>query len=104
MIHLPEMNVYWKDIRGRFLGANDAFLHYFNLSSLDDILGQSEEELGWNVEFDPTYREEEMLLGQIPVISEESPLHGQRYDPHGHDEQDSLIEGGRIVGSLSWFR
>lgn len=25
MIHLPEMNVYWKDVRGRFLGANDAF-------------------------------------------------------------------------------
>ena len=105
MIHLPEMNVYWKDVRGRFLGANDAFLHYFNLSSLDDILGQSEEELGWNVEFDPTYREEEMLLGQIPVISEEK-VHCMAKGMIRTVMMNKipLIEGGRIVGSLSWFR
>lgn len=105
MLHLPEMNVYWKDVRGRFLGANDAFLHYFNLSSLDDILGQSEEELGWNVEFDPTYREEEMLLGQIPVISEEK-VHCMAKGMIRTVMMNKipLIEGGRIVGSLSWFR
>ena len=105
MLHLPEMNVYWKDVKGRFMGANDAFMHYFNLSSLDDILGKSEEELGWNVEFDPTYREEEMLLGQIPVISEEK-VHCMAKGMIRTVMMNKipLIEAGRIVGSLSWFR
>lgn len=105
MLHLPEMNVYWKDVKGRFMEANDAFMHYFNLSSLDDILGKSEEELGWNVEFDPTYREEEMLLGQIPVISEEK-VHCMAKGMIRTVMMNKipLIEAGRIVGSLSWFR
>ena len=105
MLHLPEMNVYWKDVKGRFMGANDAFMHYFNLSSLDDILGKSEEELGGNVEFDPTYREEEMLLGQIPVISEEK-VHCMAKGMIRTVMMNKipLIEAGRIVGSLSWFR
>ena len=98
------MNVYWKDVRAAFLGANDAFLHYFNLSSWMISSVRSEEELGWNVEFDPTYREEEIAL-QIPVISEEK-VHCMAKGMIRTVMMNKipLIEGGRIVGSLSWFR
>ncbi len=43
------LRIFWKDRDRRFLGASKAFLDFYNFSSLDDILGKNDEEMGWHV-------------------------------------------------------
>jgi diguanylate cyclase (GGDEF)-like protein len=104
LIHLPDMNVYWKDAKGRFMGANEMFLHYFNISSIEDIQGKTEEEVGWNVEFDPPYKEEDIVLGKLPVVSEKT-IHSVTKGMIRTIKMNKipLISEGKIVGILSWF-
>ncbi|MBM6999959.1 EAL domain-containing protein, partial [bacterium] len=45
--HLPLM-LFWKDGQRRFLGANRAFLDYFGLDSVDQIVGRTDEDMAWH--------------------------------------------------------
>ena len=40
--------IFWKDMNRCFIGANQAFLNYFEFESLDYILGKKEEDLIWH--------------------------------------------------------
>lgn len=52
---------FWKDRKRRFLGASCAFLEKFDLS-LEDILGRTDEEIGWHVDGTHFEREEKKVL------------------------------------------
>ncbi len=52
---------FWKDRKRRFLGASRAFLEKFDLS-LEDILGRTDEEIGWHVDGTHFEREEKKVL------------------------------------------
>ena len=41
--------LYWKDSQRRFAGASKGFLDFLGLSSVDSILGKTDEEIGWHV-------------------------------------------------------
>ncbi len=43
------LNLYWKDRKRRFVGASKGFLDYMGLSSVDQILNKTDEEIGWHV-------------------------------------------------------
>lgn len=53
ILDVTERYIFWKDDKRRFLGANQRFLDYYGFSSIDMILGKTDEELGWtrNVHF-----------------------------------------------------
>lgn len=58
LLDLMPYGVFWKDEERRFVGANQFFLDYYGFDSLDDILGKTDEEMGWHVDPDP-YRNDE---------------------------------------------
>lgn len=60
---------FWKDTKRRFLGASQAFLDYYGLSGLDEIVGKTDEEVGWNVD-EKGYRDDE-----LKVIEEGRTVH-----------------------------
>jgi PAS domain-containing protein len=41
---------FWKDINRRFMGASRSFLDYYGFGSVKEILGKTDEDMGWHVE------------------------------------------------------
>ncbi|MGN0954967.1 diguanylate cyclase domain-containing protein [Dialister sp.] len=47
MMYLP-IPIFWKDRNRRFMGANQCFLNYYGFSSVESILGKTDEDMGWH--------------------------------------------------------
>lgn len=69
LIHSDLLRIFWKDRDRRFVGASRAFLKYYGFSSLEDIVGKNDEDLGWHVHPD-RYKNDE-----YQVIHEGVTLH-----------------------------
>ena len=51
---------FWKDKNRRFKGASNAFLNYYGLK-LEDILGKTDEDMGWHINEGP-YKDDEWAV------------------------------------------
>ncbi len=56
-----DFGIFWKDRNRRFLGANKKFLEYFNINSISDLIGRTDEDMGWHVDPEP-YRSDELRI------------------------------------------
>ncbi|MCR5668105.1 MAG: EAL domain-containing protein [Lachnospiraceae bacterium] len=68
LIRDSSIKFFWKDKNRRFLGASNAFLAYYGFSSIAEILGKTDEEIGWHVEDDTFKNYEEEILKKGKVI------------------------------------
>lgn len=99
-----DFKFFWKDRNRRFLGASDAFLHYYGFASEGDILGKTDEDMGWHLG-DSTYKEEEekvLQKGQVSYNAQgkciaRGKLHAIRAT------KVPVYEGNEIIGLLGWF-
>ena len=48
ILSTTQTAIFWKDAERRFLGANKAFLDYYDFVSVKDILGRTDEDMGWH--------------------------------------------------------
>jgi PAS domain-containing protein/GGDEF domain-containing protein len=62
MVNMMDVGIFWKDSKRRFLGANKYFLDYYGLSSVSDIIGKNDEEVGWHIHSDGFRNDEEDVL------------------------------------------
>ena len=53
ILAIIPIGVFWKDKDRRFLGANQMFLDYYGLNSVDDIIGKTDEDMGWHIDPEP---------------------------------------------------
>lgn len=86
--------IFWKDKNRKFTGVNRAFLNAYGFSSEDDIIGKTDEDMGWHTDPDDfKKREEEVLEGhesnlartknliqgrQRDIIASKSPLYDKK--------------------------
>lgn len=49
LIRSNVVRLFWKDRERRFLGVSRGFLEYYGFSSEADVLGKTDEELGWHI-------------------------------------------------------
>ena len=63
---------FWKDAQRRFLGASKSFLDFYGFRSEEDILGKTDEEMGWHIHPDD-YRESEESVIQEGAVSRNRP-------------------------------
>ena len=61
LLELIPIGVFWKDKERRFLGANKMFLDYYGLESINDLLGKTDEDMGWHIDPAP-YRSIELRV------------------------------------------
>ena len=96
--------VFWKDTHRRFLGANQAFLEYYGLSSLSEILGKTDEEIGWH-DVNQPFRDDELRVLQGEVVKR---VRGTCYSRNElriiETNKRPIIVGGEVVGLLGYFR
>jgi diguanylate cyclase (GGDEF)-like protein len=67
-LDIAQVGIFWKDSRRRFLGANRFFLDYYGMDSVDQIVGKTDEDLGWHVDEAPFRADELSVLNDHEVI------------------------------------
>ena len=70
LMTLIPAGIFWKDTDRRFLGANQMFLDYYDLKSVDEIIGKTDEDMGWHIDPKPFYDMEMRVLSgeEIPEM------------------------------------
>lgn len=53
---------FWKDSNRRFVGASESFLKYFGIHTEKEIIGKTDEDIGWHIDPEPFKRDEEEVL------------------------------------------
>jgi PAS domain-containing protein len=65
LIDLVPAGIFWKDADRRFLGVNKNFLDFYSFSSTNDVLGKTDEDMGWHPDEDPFRNDEvHVLMGE----------------------------------------
>lgn len=62
LLQETDIQLFWKDRQHRFRGASAAFLKGRGVTSIDDILGRTDGELGWQLHAASTYDTEEQVM------------------------------------------
>ena len=55
---------FWKNKNRRFAPANRRFLRYYGLSSVDELIGKTDENMYWHIENGPFHDDEVEVLTQ----------------------------------------
>jgi diguanylate cyclase (GGDEF)-like protein/PAS domain S-box-containing protein len=104
LLTIAPAGIFWKDKDRRFLGANQMFLDYYGLSSVDELIGKTDEDMGWHIDPDP-YRKVELRVisngetienvpGQCIVKGKVRKITATK---------KPLIVDGEIVGLIGFF-
>ncbi|MBQ8949635.1 MAG: EAL domain-containing protein [Eubacterium sp.] len=58
-IWYSKIKAFWKDKNRRFIGVSRAFLDYYGIKSMNEIVGKNDEDMHWHLDNDP-YRNDEL--------------------------------------------
>lgn len=104
ILRLLPVGVFWKDKNRRFLGANQMFLDYYGLESEDELIGKTDEDMGWHIDPEP-YRSVELRVinngESILNVEGQCIVKGQVRDIKA--SKQPLIANGKIVGLVGYF-
>ncbi|SER84269.1 EAL domain, c-di-GMP-specific phosphodiesterase class I (or its enzymatically inactive variant) [Butyrivibrio fibrisolvens] len=64
LIKNSSYKLFWKDKDRRFRGVSKSFLDFYEIKSLDDIIGKTDEEMHWHVDDGPYQGDELDVLGK----------------------------------------
>ena len=99
------LKIFWKDRNRRFQGVSQSFLDFYGFQSPDDILGKTDEEMGWRVHPDSSRNSE------WNVIREGIPTRDALENCLARGENRSVVANkiplydanGQICGLLGYF-
>ncbi len=95
---------FWKDTDRRFRGVSAAFMQYFGISDEKQIIGKSEEEMGWLTDPGEMARLEKQILASGTKFQDQPGR--VTIDGKGYDVVYSrmpIYDGEKIVGILGRF-
>lgn len=104
ILRLVPVGVFWKDRERRFLGANQMFLDYYDLKTVDSIRGKTDEDMGWHINPEPFKQDELAVIKEGKVIRNvrgECIVKGELRRISA-SKQPFVIDG-KIVGLLGYF-
>ncbi|MCR5757624.1 MAG: response regulator [Selenomonas sp.] len=104
ILDTTQTALFWKDKERRFLGANKAFLDYYDFPSENVILGKNDEDMGWHESDEPFQNDEWRVLrtGESTYrVHGKCMSHGEMRDIVA--SKSPLIENGEIVGLVGSF-
>lgn len=99
-----RLGIFWKDKDRRFLGCNNAFLTYYGFESQEEIIGKTDEDMGWHVNPVP-FMQEELKVLRTGAASEhklgQCIVQGSLRDIVA--SKRPIYDGGHIVGLVGYF-
>lgn len=98
------VKLFWKDRQRRFLGASRMFLNYYDLDSADEIIGKTDEDMGWNVDSDNFRRHELEVIGHGRCIYDIPGKCNIRGVTHNIVYTKAPVYlNGKIIGLIGYF-
>ena len=104
ILDTTQTMIFWKDTGRRFMGANRAFLDYYGFSSEADILGRTDEEMGWHSDPGPFQSDEERVLREglrTYMVHGKCIARGEERDILA--SKSPLYENGEVIGLVGSF-
>ncbi len=104
ILDLVPAGVFWKDTQRRFLGANQMFLDYYGLKSLDDLIGKTDEDMGWHINPEPFRSDELRVINDKQIITNvpgQCIVKGEVRDIRA--SKKPLYLNGNVVGLMGYF-
>ncbi|MDO4798572.1 MAG: EAL domain-containing protein [Coriobacteriales bacterium] len=99
------IRLFWKDRERRFRGASRSFLDYYGFESTDDILGKTDEDLGWHVR-PSAYMTDELSVIREGIVTQHEPGHcirnGENRDIFA-SKAPVYDRRGEIAGLVGYF-
>lgn len=103
ILNTTQACIFWKDTERRFLGVNQAFLDYYGFDSEAEILGKTDEDMGWHRNPEPFKEDELRVLNGESV--EQAPgkcmVKGEERDILA--SKSPIYDDGKIVGLVGSF-
>lgn len=104
LMTLIPAGIFWKDTDRRFLGANQMFLDYYNLKSVDEIIGKTDEDMGWHIDPVPFKNVELRVIGNgESVLNVPGQCIVQGRVRNIKASKCPLFSDGKIVGLIGYF-
>jgi PAS domain S-box-containing protein len=104
LLQSAQTPIFWKDAARRFAGANRAFLDYFGFADEKEILGKTDEEMGWHSNPEP-YRADELAVLREGVSTSSVPgtcvVNGQERQIVA--SKSPVRKNGKIIGLIGCF-
>jgi diguanylate cyclase (GGDEF)-like protein len=104
ILSLIPFGVFWKDQNRRFLGANKMFLDYYGFASEDEIIGKTDEDMGWHIDPEPFRTLELKVINEGATIRDvpgQCIVKGRVRNIKA--SKCPLTIDGKIVGLLGYF-
>ncbi|MCR5310321.1 MAG: EAL domain-containing protein [Lachnospiraceae bacterium] len=95
---------FWKDRERRYLGVNRKFLDYFGFDGPDILLGRTDENMGWRLDYSLSTADEEKVLkhGESVYLRDESYIcKGQIRNVNA--SKMPIYLNGDVVGIMGYF-
>ncbi|MBR1708716.1 MAG: EAL domain-containing protein [Clostridia bacterium] len=100
-----SIKFFWKDRDRRFAGASRSFLEYYGMSTPEEIIGKTDEDMGWHLHPD-LYRNEELMVLNEGTISHEVMgtclVHGENQSIRA-SKMPIYNHEGEIIGLMGLF-
>ena len=62
ILDTTDICIFWKDKERRFVGVNRAFLEFYGFASQEELIGKTDEDMGWHSDPDPFKNDEWRVL------------------------------------------
>ena len=104
LLELVPAGVFWKDDDRRFCGVNKNFLDFYAFKSVNDVLGKTDEDMGWHVDEDPFMNDEIHVINDgIPVINAKGTCIAQGEVRDITANKIPIRRNGQVIGLLGFF-
>ncbi|MCR5389040.1 MAG: PAS domain-containing protein, partial [Lachnospiraceae bacterium] len=103
IINTSQDCVFWKDKDRRFLGVNQAFLDFYGFESADELIGKTDEDMGWHSDPEPFRQDERRVLSGRSTykVQGKCMVRGEERDIIA--SKSPLYNGDEIVGLVGSF-
>ncbi len=99
-----SLKVFWKDKERKFRGVSQAFLDYFGIDSVEELLGKTDEEMRWHVD-DKNFQadEWEVLLKGTHIQDGVGQCIARGVIREIICNKMPIYENGKIIGLMGYF-
>jgi len=104
LLRSHTLGFFWKDAERKFAGVNRRFLEYYGFDSDSEVLGKTDEEMGWHINHEASVRDENAVLNEGVHISRmpgSCIVNGQNRTIL--TSKMPVYDNGDIVGLLGYF-
>ena len=105
LMNQDHIKLFWKDTERKFIGANKAFLDFYEFDDESAIVGKTDEDMGWHIDPLPYKADEERVLNEGITITNAEGICIVKNELHHIRATKTPVhdDNGNIAGLVGFF-